>query len=286
MPFVEDPARFSKTRLKSDLIAHNVELPHTASTKETYVELHLKHIDPNAADFSSDDEEPVQEVADKEESSEDAEMPHLSTLTDDDLKATLLKHGVKAGPIVASTRALYERKLRNLLQCDGHDGLNGAEKAVLYSDSEEEGEGNMEEEEKESEQKQQETVEKPEQTHQQRTELPPEPVKDILKDLIPDIKTTPTGIYVTSRRPIKGAAQRPVLYAYPDTPVSPVTLQRREEERHLVPIHIQILVFLILAFILYFIYVNVEDSSSVLALLDSLNQWSDMEEGALLQAET
>ena len=50
----------------------------------------------------------------------------------------------------ASTRALYERKLRNLLQCDGHDGLNGAEKAVLYSDSEEEGEGNMEEEEKES----------------------------------------------------------------------------------------------------------------------------------------
>ncbi|XP_075331157.1 LEM domain-containing protein 1 isoform X3 [Odontesthes bonariensis] len=172
MPFVEDPARFSKTRLKSDLIAHNVELPHTASTKETYVELHLKHIDPNAADFSSDDEEPVQEVADKEESSEDAEMPHLSTLTDDDLKATLLKHGVKAGPIVASTRALYERKLRNLLQCDGHDGLNGAEKAVLYSDSEEEGEGNMEEEEKESglEQKQQETVEKPEQTHQQRTE--------------------------------------------------------------------------------------------------------------------
>jgi len=77
-----------------------------------------------------------------------------------------------------------------------------------------------------------------------------------------------------------------VLYAYPDTPVSPVTLQRREVERHLVPIHIQLSVFLILAFILYFIYVNVEDSSSVLALLDSLNQWSDMEEGALPQAET
>jgi len=63
MPFVEDPAHLSKTRLKSDLIAHNVELPPTACTKETYVELHLKHIDQkNAADFSSDDEEPVQEV--------------------------------------------------------------------------------------------------------------------------------------------------------------------------------------------------------------------------------
>jgi len=36
----------------------------------------------------------------KEVDSEDAEMPHPSTLTDDDLKAALLKHGVKAGPIV------------------------------------------------------------------------------------------------------------------------------------------------------------------------------------------
>lgn len=49
----------------------------------------------------------------------------------------------------ASTRALYEKKLRKLLQPDGHDHLNGAEKGVLYSDSEEE-EGNGEEEDEES----------------------------------------------------------------------------------------------------------------------------------------
>ncbi|KAM9751956.1 LEM domain-containing protein 1 isoform 2-T2 [Menidia menidia] len=447
MPFVDDPAHLSKTRLKSDLIAHNVELPPAASKKEAYVELHLRHIDQtNAAEFSSDDEEPVQEVAEKEEVPEVAEMPDPSTLTDDDLKATLLKHGVKAGPIVASTRMLYERKLKSLVRSGGHGGVNGAEKAALYSDSEEEeDEGNGDEEDKESglEHMQQEAVE--EQTQQQSSEakmyfqrgevsypqcfslstrlracsvrnkacsstwnsrnasqsskttqsrcsqipvgisrassigqhsglssrVPPqsvvsngcsstppqpfsitqmveemesqsslspsadkelnrsnmlehwswsnrpaeqiadkyriteqslyytpkdsprgqgtklseEPETDILKDLIPEIATTPTGIFATSRRPIKGAAQRPVQYAYPDTPVSPVTLERREVERRLVPIHVQILVFLTLAFILYFIYVHVEDSSSVLSLLDGFSHWSDTEEGALLQAE-
>lgn len=41
----------------------------------------------------------------------------------------------------ASTRALYEKKLMRLLQSDGHNCLNGAEKDALYSDSEEEEEG-------------------------------------------------------------------------------------------------------------------------------------------------
>lgn len=64
MPFEEDPAYFSKSRLKSDLVAHNVALPPAASKKEIYVELHLKHIDPrNAADFSSDEEDLVPDVA-------------------------------------------------------------------------------------------------------------------------------------------------------------------------------------------------------------------------------
>lgn len=72
----------------------------------------------------------------------------------------------------------------------------------------------------------------------------------------------PLFFSVTRRRPIKGAAQRPVQYSYPDSPVSPMTQQRREVERYLVPIHIQILVFIIVACVLYLIYVNVEDSLS------------------------
>lgn len=64
MPFVEDPSHLSKSRLKSDLVAYNVELPPAASKKEVYLELHLRHIDQtNAADFSSDDDDQVHDVA-------------------------------------------------------------------------------------------------------------------------------------------------------------------------------------------------------------------------------
>lgn len=88
-----------------------------------------------------------------------------------------------------------------------------------------------------------------------------------------------TSFSATRRRPIKGAAGRPVQYVFPDTPTSPTTLERREVERRLVPIHIQILVFLIVACLLFLIYVFVEDSSldSVMSLLDSPSQESDME---------
>ncbi|XP_074499713.1 LEM domain-containing protein 1 isoform X4 [Sebastes fasciatus] len=389
--FVEDPALLSKSRLKSDLVAHNVALPPAKSRKEVYVELHLKHIDQkNAADFSSDEEEEdqVQDVAE-----EDAELLDPSALTDDDLKAALLEHGVKAGPIVASTRALYEKKLRKL-QSDGHGRLNGVEKGVLYSDSEEEEEnGEEEDEESGSEGAKEETVEQSDwaqqgsskkgayvypqcflpssrlfpsglqsvmsygdssvssqafsitqmveemeswrslstgsdterqlngsnvqehwsrsnrldmpivdkyttknqslyytpkaSTYEWEMKLSQEPVKDTFKDILPNSDATLTRIYATRRKPIKGAAGRPVQYAYPDTPTSPTTLERREVERRLVPIQIQILVFLIVACLLYIIYVCVEDNSfsPFVVFLDSLNQGSDGEEGLLLQAE-
>ncbi|XP_041654558.1 LEM domain-containing protein 1 isoform X3 [Cheilinus undulatus] len=422
--FEEDPVHLSKSRLKSDLVAHNVALPPAKSRKEVYVELHLKHIDQkHAADFSSDEEEQVHDVEDKDEDPEETEIPDPSGLTDDELKAALLAHGVKVGPIVASTRALYEKKLRTLLQSNGHDHLNGTEKAELYSDSEEE-EENGEEEEKECdyEEGKDETTEQSEQAPQESSQVktyfhqghfvypqcflpsprlharpsgnkepapkrnsgnalkssergqshrsqipagiskassvdqlsglgsgvtsglqsvktsgcssfpfqafsitemveqmesrasfsscpdteralngsnvhdhwsrssrqPQGPAKDVFKDMFPDTPATPTGIYASRRRPIKGAAGRPIQYAYPDTPASPTTLQRRELERRLVPIQIQIAVFLAVACLLFLIYVFAEDDSlsSVVALLESLTQESDSEDGLLLQAES
>uniref|UniRef100_A0A3P9HIU7 LEM domain-containing protein n=1 Tax=Oryzias latipes TaxID=8090 RepID=A0A3P9HIU7_ORYLA len=140
MPFVEDPAHLSIARLKSDLLAHNVALPPAASKKEVYVELHLKNIDQkNAAEFSSDDEDETREAAressgfehGRDKDPEVTQMPDPSDLTDDYLREALLKHGVKAGPIVASTRTLYENKLRKLLLHSNGDD-------ELYSDSEEE----------------------------------------------------------------------------------------------------------------------------------------------------
>ncbi|XP_028265610.1 LEM domain-containing protein 1 isoform X2 [Parambassis ranga] len=430
MPFEEDPAYLSKSRLKSDLVAHNVALPPAASKKEIYVELHLKHIDQrNAADFSSDEEDLVPDVADREEDPDHTEIPDPRTLTDDELKAALLHHGVKAGPIVGTTRAVYEKKLKKLLQPDESGKVNGAEKAVVYSDSEEEEEEEVEEEEQKADgeeeveesvctESEKQTAEQTDlakqessqaklpyqngsfpylqcfmpssrlharptsnreskskwnsrnavkssersrsrckeipvgisrassvdqhsglgsgvpsgsqsvmsngcssfssqafsitqmvkemesrslissstdadrelnvsnvQEHRSQPIRPPqEPMKDIIKEIFPETGTTPTGIHATRRRPIKGAAQRPVQYGYPATPVSPATLERREMERRRVPIRIQILVFLIMACILYFIYVNLEDICVV--LLDSLNQGFDSEDGYSLQAET
>ncbi|XP_031701292.1 LEM domain-containing protein 1 isoform X3 [Anarrhichthys ocellatus] len=385
--FSEDPAHLSKARLKLDLVAHNVALPPAKSKKEIYVELHLKHINQkNSADFSSDEEDQVRYVADEEEEEEEeeAEMADPSGLTDDDLMAALLKHGVKAGPIVASTRAVYEKKLRKLLQSDGHGCLNGVEQGVLYSDSEDEDEnGEQEDEESGSEGAEEETHEQSDQAQQgsgqngvffypqcflppsrlhahssRNRELSPkwnsgnviqplersrpscskipvgisrassvdqrsglgsgldmptpnkdnlknqslyytpkastydweikEPMKDTFRDLLPNTNATPTGIYATRRRAIKGAAGRPVQYTYPDTPASPTTLERREVERRLVPVQIQILVFLIVVCLLYLIYVCVQDDSlsTFVALLDSLNQGTDSEEGLSLQAET
>ncbi|XP_058498175.1 lamina-associated polypeptide 2, isoforms beta/gamma-like [Solea solea] len=360
-------------------------------------------------------------------------MPDPSALTDDDLKAALLKHGVKAGPIVASTRFLYEKKLRKLL----HGQLNGAKKGMMYSDSEEEENGEDNDAESSAEEENKEPGEESDQAEEESSQVklytqngvftypqcflpqmrrhiptskpspvrnsgnvlkssersrPPcsqnlvgisrgvqagsqsvavngyssssssssssqtfsitemlkemegqrslstsanserafnggnvqdhwsqsnrldmpsvvnrtmknqslyytpkafpqewgmqEPVKDDFKHLFP-AEITPTGIYATRRRPIKGAAGRPIQYMYPDTPVSPMTLQRRDVERRLVPVHIQIVVFVIVTCMLYLIYVSVEDNrfSPSVSLLDNLNPGSNSEEALLHKTE-
>ncbi|XP_037336533.2 LEM domain-containing protein 1 isoform X8 [Pungitius pungitius] len=317
----ENPAHFSKSRLKSDLVAHNVALPPAKSRKEVYVELHLKHIQrKNAAEFSSDEEDRVENAEE-----EDERMPDLSGLTDDDLKAALLRHGVEAGPIVASTRGVYENKLRKLLQSDGQGVLNGAERGVLYSDSEDEEETVEQDVEESSSKKgdrpQQGSSEmessrshsvdlaterdvngcnvqqQQQQQHWSRfnrldiqtpkggnlknqsmyytpkestyeSEIK-EPVKDTFS--LPNTTATPTGIYATCRRPIKGAAGRPVQNTYPVTPASPTTQARQEVERRLVPVQIQILFFLVVVCLMYLVYVCVEDDSfsPFATLLDS-----------------
>lgn len=62
--FLDDPSQLSISRLKSDLIAHNVRLPPAKSRKEVYVELYLRHVDQKkAVDFSCDEEDEVEDVA-------------------------------------------------------------------------------------------------------------------------------------------------------------------------------------------------------------------------------
>ncbi|XP_058860882.1 lamina-associated polypeptide 2, isoforms beta/delta/epsilon/gamma-like [Acipenser ruthenus] len=149
--FVEDPALFSKERLKSELIANDVALP-LSEKKEVYLQLYLKHItNQNVADFSSDEEEAhelvhqgdSQEAALEGEENEDesnTEMMDISQLTDKELKAQLIKYGVKPGPIVGSTRPVYEKKLLKLIGSGSAVPTvkqNGTGDVGRYSDSEE-----------------------------------------------------------------------------------------------------------------------------------------------------
>ncbi|KAM9772042.1 thymopoietin a isoform 6-T6 [Syngnathus typhle] len=166
--YMDDPSQLTKDKLKSELMAHNVELPTGNHNKDVYVQLYLENLTPQnkkhvaAATldaFSSDEDLPPPVVSRRSRSSgkkatkkTDKTRPNeldVTTLTDDYLRDELLKHGVDAGPIVASTRKLYEKKLHKLLD-DGpaqatvtkivvtevQVNQNGNSESDLYSDKE------------------------------------------------------------------------------------------------------------------------------------------------------
>ncbi|XP_062396118.1 LEM domain-containing protein 1 isoform X2 [Sardina pilchardus] len=270
--FLEDPSQFSKERLKSELIAHNVALPPGESKKQEYLELFLKNVDAkNAADFSSDEEEeqPVQ----VDGRAEQPDMRDLSGLTDEDLKAGLLRHGFQAGPITATTRLVYEKKLRKLMEPPAPPELNGSADEAAYSDSEEE-----EEEEEEEEVEEELPGPRAEAEASVETEAAASqcqvPVTDVLMEIFPEMEKTPTGISATRRRPIKGAAGRPVQFQYPDAPLSPNSAEQQELQRRQVPLWVQLLIFVLVSALLLIAYVGLEGAleSPLTLLLDGLSQ--------------
>lgn len=102
-----------------------------------------------------------------------------------------------------------------------------------------------------------------------------EPVTDVLSEMFPDTARTPTGIYATKRRPIKGAAGRPVQFKYPEMPLlSPTSLERQEIQQRLVPLWVQIVVFLLVVCMLYLIYASMEEplSNTFTDLLEDLQE--------------
>ncbi|XP_053096676.1 LEM domain-containing protein 1 isoform X2 [Pangasianodon hypophthalmus] len=352
--FVENPTQFSKQRLKSELISHSVEVPPADSAKQLYLEVYMKHVgNKNSADFSSDEEEQVQDGNEEEERGEDSDMVDLSLLTDDQLKCKLLQYGVKAGPIVASTRALYERKLHRMMTQHSQHSVNNKDAAGKYSDSEEEESGSeqlgpesvshtdpsvtpstvgLNYQSKETfypqcfvppvrqienrlspQSKSAETERSYSQTpvasraqwlnksttnvsfyltpecsplQKQTTTIKPaiEAVADVLMEMFPDTALTPTGITATKRRSIKGAAGRPVQFKYPETLLSPTTLERREIQQRLVPLWVQIAVFLLVAALLYFIYISMEEplENPFGALLNGLSKEPSSDDLALV----
>eukprot|EP00063_Salmo_salar_P088214 XP_014063049.1 PREDICTED: lamina-associated polypeptide 2, isoforms beta/gamma-like isoform X1 [Salmo salar] len=164
--YLEDPSVLTKDKLKSELLANNVALPTGDQRKDVYVQLYLKNLTvqnnkiQSTDAFSSDEELPVPVVSNKSRSGRKAtrktdkprpEDLDVTELTSEGLKDELLKYGINVGPIVVSTRKLYERRLQKLLdqgppetvalpvvitQVDSNH--NGNSDSDRYSDKEEE----------------------------------------------------------------------------------------------------------------------------------------------------
>ncbi|XP_071357744.1 thymopoietin a isoform X4 [Trachinotus anak] len=255
--YLDDPSVLTKDKLKSELLAHNVDLPSGNPNKDVYVQLYLKnltaqnkkHVTATTLDaFSSDEELPPPVVSSRSRSSgrkatrkTDKVQPDeldVTMLTDEGLRDELLKHGVDVGPIVASTRKLYERKLQKLLDdgpaqpqlpqlvlTDIQVNHNGKSESDLYSDKEDEVTTAAEPEPEpaplverpvrsqgktpvtgRTRSSQHHTVEKITASDQNlRVDE-----SNVLKELFPNDISSPTGITATCRRPIRGAAGRPL----------------------------------------------------------------------------
>ncbi|KAM9293045.1 thymopoietin isoform 4-T4 [Morus bassanus] len=136
--FLADPSVLTKEKLKSELIANNVSLPGGEQRKDVYVQLYLQHLtarNPPAVaqpDFSSDEErEPTPlgarsrgAAAVGRKATKKTDKPRLeekddldiTEMSNEDLQEQLVKYGLNPGPIVASTRKLYEKKLLKLME--------------------------------------------------------------------------------------------------------------------------------------------------------------------------
>lgn len=262
--YLDDPSVLTKEKLKTELAAHDVELPNGNPTKDVYVQLYLKHITANnkkhvttSVDvFSSDEDLPPPVVSSRSRSSgrkatrkTDKVLPDemdVTVLTDGGLMDELQKHGVNVGPIVASTRKLYERKLQKLLDegpaqpplpevivTETQVNHNGNSESDLYSDKEDEVIAEPEPEPVPVPEPEPEPVPVVERPVRSRGKTPvttrtrssqhhtvekiaagdqPQKVEEteVLKELFPNDVNSPTGITATCRRPIRGAAHRPL----------------------------------------------------------------------------
>ncbi|XP_071753623.1 thymopoietin b [Centroberyx gerrardi] len=258
--FLEDPSVLTKDKLKNELTANNVPLPSGEHKKEVYVQLYLKNLtilnnkkSPPTDTFSSDEELPTPVISNKSRSGRKAtrktdkprtEEVEVTDLTDEDLKQQLAKHGVDSGPIVASTRKVYEKKLQKLLDQPPAETPSAPEPAtdltvLPKADSNQNGNTNSDQySDKEDEEiaapepEPVPVVEKPvrsrgktpvtvrtssrrqtkvvEEKLASGDETPMKTGESVVEDILANEISTPTGISATCRRPIRGAAGRPL----------------------------------------------------------------------------
>ncbi|XP_069485529.1 thymopoietin isoform X3 [Ambystoma mexicanum] len=350
--FLENPSALTKDKLKSELLAHNVPLPTGEQRKDVYVQLYLQHLTARnrgkSRDFSSDEEREAtpargrtpRKATKKTEKlkPEERDVSDVTGLSNEDLKEELIKYGLNPGPIMGSTRKVYEKRLLKLKE-QGLEVLrpsavsstaeetkqNGNTDSDQYSDDDdpeiilklekreplkgslkaqanlrqmrvEQNQAHSEYEKFESRQvgnkvtgnykhsaslpSSSEFSELPSRTPK-KTLINEEVLekisteerrsnKDILKEMFPYESSTPTGISVSCRRPIKGAAGRPVQlseykmeesfssnYAPKYSTVADAKAPTTKKGRSL-PVWIKILLFVLVAVFLFLVYQAME----------------------------
>ncbi|XP_020759397.1 thymopoietin isoform X4 [Odocoileus virginianus] len=323
--FLEDPSVLTKEKLKSELVANNVTLPAGEQRKDVYVQLYLQHLtarnrpalaaganSKGPPDFSSDEErEPTPvlgsgaAVAGRSRAAvgrkatkktdkprpEDKDDLDVTELSNEDLLDQLVKYGVNPGPIVGTTRKLYEKKLLKLRE-QGTESRsstplptisssventrqNGSNDSDRYSDNEEDSKIELKLEKREPlkgraktpvtlKQRRVEHNQVGEKTEERRIE------RDILKEMFPFEAATPTGISASCRRPIKGAAGRPLelsdfrmeesyssKYIPKYVPLADVKSEKTKKGRS-IPMWIKIVLFVVVAGFLFLVYQAME----------------------------
>ncbi|XP_020658996.2 thymopoietin isoform X9 [Pogona vitticeps] len=325
--FLADPSVLTKEKLKSELIANNVSLPGGEQRKDVYVQLYLQHLTarnapgvPSQLDFSSDEEREPTPVAAKNRGAgggvagsvglgrkatkktdkprpEEQDDIDVTELTNEELKDQLLRYGVNPGPIVATTRRLYEKKLLKLKESGQelssfippptvsssaeNNKQNGNDDSDQYSDNEEDPKTEFKLEKREPLKgnakasvtlKQRKIAEHNQvmgktSTEEKRVE------RDILKELFPYETSTPTGISASCRRPIKGAAGRPrevgdfrldenysskYIPKYVASGSADVKPEKSTIKKRSIPLWIKILLFVVVAVFLFLVYQSME----------------------------
>ncbi|XP_069620544.1 thymopoietin isoform X1 [Ranitomeya imitator] len=125
--YLEDPSVLTKEKLKNELIANKVVLPSGEQRKDVYVQLYRLHLSSRnraTPDFSSDEERestpvrgrgrpPGRKATKKTDKPtvEGNDEQGIASLSNEALREELMKYGVKAGPILDSTRKVYEQRL-------------------------------------------------------------------------------------------------------------------------------------------------------------------------------
>lgn len=112
-------ANMTKANLVEALHQRGVSVPSGSPKKELLVKLYRQHV-LNDGHFTSGDYSSDEDVRDTSKEHNDSyTLPEVSdsvaSLSDDALFAKLRDLGFQAGPVVASTRSLYEKQLQQLL---------------------------------------------------------------------------------------------------------------------------------------------------------------------------